>query len=178
MSRIGKNPVIVPAGVEAKLDGNILEVKGPKGTVVEEIHPEMKVTVEEGQILVERPSNIKRHRALHGMTRTKIYNHVVGVTEGYSKKLEITGTGYRAEKSGNKLNLNLGYSHPIVLEDPQGIEVEVPSNTSIIVSGPDKQAVGAHAAKIRSYREPEPYKGKGIRYSDEHIIRKVGKTGS
>ncbi|MDO5037276.1 MAG: 50S ribosomal protein L6 [Tissierellia bacterium] len=179
MSRIGKNPVIIPAGVEVNLkDGHVLEFKGPKGTIEEAIHPDMKITIENGEILVERPSENKKHKSLHGMTRTKIFNHVEGVLNGYSKQLEITGTGYRAEKAGKSLNLNLGFSHPVTLEDPEGIEVEVPNNTTIIVRGADKQAVGAHAAKIRSYREPEPYKGKGIRYTDEHIIRKVGKTGS
>lgn len=178
MSRIGKKPIEIPAGVEVKVqEGNVVSVKGPKGSLEQVIRPEIKVTVEDGTVMVERSSDAKEVRSLHGLSRTLIANQIEGVVNGYEKALEIIGTGYRASKSGKKLSLNLGFSHPVELEDPEGIEVEVPSNTEIIVRGVDKQKVGAHAAKIRSYREPEPYKGKGVRYKDEHVRRKVGKTG-
>ncbi|MDY6044666.1 MAG: 50S ribosomal protein L6 [Peptoniphilus sp.] len=177
MSRIGKNPIDIPSGVDVKIDGNIVEVKGPKGTLQTEVDPAIAVAIEDNQVVVTRPNDNKNIRALHGLYRTLIANNIEGVVNGYEKKLEIIGTGYRAQKSGNKLNLNLGFSHPIELEDPEGIEVEVPSNTELTIRGIDKQKVGAYAAYIRSFRSPEPYKGKGIRYVGEHVRRKVGKTG-
>ena len=178
MSRIGKKPIEIPAGVEIKIsDKNVVEVKGPKGTLTTEISPELKVTMEDNQLVVERPNDSKKIRELHGLYRTLIANNVEGVVNGYAKEMDIIGTGYRAAKSGKKLNLSLGFSHPVELEDPEGIEVEVPSNTKIIVRGIDKQKVGAYAAYIRSFRQPEPYKGKGVRYVDEVVRRKVGKTG-
>lgn len=177
MSRIGKNPIDIPSGVEVKLNGNVVEVKGPKGSLQTEFDPAIDIAIEDNQVIVTRPNDNKDIRALHGLYRTLIANNIEGVVNGYEKKLEIIGTGYRAQKQGKKLNLNLGHSHPIELEDPEGIEVEVPSNTEITVRGIDKQKVGAYAAKIRSFRSPEPYKGKGIRYVGEHVRRKVGKTG-
>ena len=177
MSRIGKNPIEIPTGVEVKLNGQVVEVKGPKGILQTEVDPIISVAIEDNQVLVTRPNDEKNIRALHGLYRTLIANNIEGVVNGYEKKMEIIGTGYRAQKSGNKLTLNLGHSHPIELTDPEGIEVEVPANTQIIVRGIDKQKVGAYAAKIRSFRAPEPYKGKGIRYVDEYVRRKVGKTG-
>lgn len=177
MSRIGKNPIDIPSGVEVKLNGNVVEVKGPKGSLQTEFDPVIDIAIEDNQVIVTRPNDNKDIRALHGLYRTLIANNIEGVVNGYEKKLEIIGTGYRAQKQGKKLNLNLGHSHPIELEDPEGIEVEVPSNTEITVRGIDKQKVGAYAAKIRSFRSPEPYKGKGIRYVGEHVRRKVGKTG-
>ena len=177
MSRIGLKPIEIPAGVEIKFTDGLVEVKGPKGNLSQEVGSGFKVNIEEGQLSVERPSETKNDKSLHGLYRTLIQNMVVGVTEGYSKQLEIVGTGYRAQKQGNKLNLSLGYSHPLVLEDPEGITTEVPSERVIIVKGIDKQLVGDYTAKIRAYRKPEPYKGKGVKYSDEHIRRKVGKTG-
>ncbi|CAC9934343.1 ribosomal protein L6 [Aedoeadaptatus nemausensis] len=177
MSRIGKNPIDIPSGVEVKLNGNVVEVKGPKGSLQTEFDPAIDIAIEDNQVIVTRPNDNKDIRALHGLYRTLIANNIEGVVNGYEKKLEIIGTGYRAQKQAKKLNLNLGHSHPIELEDPEGIEVEVPSNTEITVRGIDKQKVGAYAAKIRSFRSPEPYKGKGIRYVGEHVRRKVGKTG-
>ena len=169
MSRIGKKPIEIPKGVDIKVDGQTVTVKGPKGELTQSFDKDLKIELNDGVLTVERPNEIKRIKALHGLTRTLIYNMIIGVTEGYSKSLEIIGTGYRA--------LNLGFSHPLELEDPEGIEVEVHSANSIIVKGNDKQKVGAYAAYIRSFREPEPYKGKGIRYTDEYVRRKVGKTG-
>lgn len=178
MSRIGRMPVVVPAGVEVKVaENNEMQVKGPKGTLTQQLSSEMKITVENGQIIVERPSEDKRHKSLHGLTRTLINNMVVGVTQGYEKTLEINGVGYRASKSGKKLVLNLGYSHPVEMEEPAGLTIEVPAQNKIVVKGIDKQAVGEFAAKIRSKRAPEPYKGKGIKYDYEVIRRKEGKTG-
>ena len=177
MSRIGKNPIDIPSGVEVKINGNVVEVKGPKGSLQTEFDPVIDIAIEDNQVIVTRPNDNKDIRALHGLYRTLIANNIEGVVNGYEKKLEIIGTGYRAQKQGKKLNLNLGHSHPIELEDPEGIEVEVPNNTEITVKGIDKQKVGAYAAKIRSFRSPEPYKGKGIRYVGEHVRRKVGKTG-
>lgn len=177
MSRIGKNPIDIPSGVEVKINGNVVEVKGPKGSLQTEFDPVIDIAIEDNQVIVTRPNDNKDIRALHGLYRTLIANSIEGVVNGYEKKLEIIGTGYRAQKQGKKLNLNLGHSHPIELEDPEGIEVEVPNNTEITVKGIDKQKVGAYAAKIRSFRSPEPYKGKGIRYVGEHVRRKVGKTG-
>ncbi|NLW22807.1 MAG: 50S ribosomal protein L6 [Tissierellia bacterium] len=179
MSRIGLKPIDIPSGVEIKIDDkNFVEIKGPKGAIGQQLSPEMEIKIEENQILVNRPSENKRHKSLHGLTRTLIANMIEGVTKGYEKKLEIHGTGYRAQKQGKKLILNLGFSHPIELEDPEGIEVEVPAANQIIVKGIDKQKVGNYAAVIRDFRKPEPYKGKGIRYADEVIRRKVGKTGN
>ena len=177
MSRIGRLPVAIPAGVEVKLDGRTLTVKGPKGTLTQELHPDMIVEVGAGEITVTRPSDENSDRALHGLTRTLINNMVEGVTKGYSKKLEIVGVGYRTEKQGKKLVLNLGYSHQIFFEEENGITFEVPDNTTIIVKGINKQAVGQIAAQIREKRPPEPYLGKGIKYEGEKIRRKSGKTG-
>ncbi|WP_085875613.1 50S ribosomal protein L6 [Peptoniphilus vaginalis] len=177
MSRIGKKPIEIPKGVEVKVDGQTVIVKGPKGELKQSFDKDLKIELNDGVLTVERPNDIKRIKALHGLTRTLIYNMIIGVTEGYTKSLEIVGTGYRAAKKGKVLSLNLGFSHPLDIEDPEGIEVEVPSPNSIIIKGNDKQQVGAYAAYIRRFREPEPYKGKGIRYTDEHVRRKVGKTG-
>ena len=178
MSRIGLKPINIPAGVEIKInENNLVEVKGPKGQLAEQINPGMEIKIEDGVLTVARPSDDKKFRSLHGLTRTLISNMVVGVTEGYAKTLEIEGTGYRAAKKGNVLALTLGFSHPVELEDPAGIEVEVPAQNKIIIKGIDKQQVGNYAANIRDYRKPEPYKGKGIKYAGEVIRRKVGKTG-
>lgn len=178
MSRIGLKPIEIPAGVEIKIsEDNLVEVKGPKGQLSQQIDSEMEIKIEDGVLTIARPSELKRHKSLHGLSRTLIYNMVVGVTEGYQKSLEIVGTGYRAAKQGNKLVLTLGFSHPLELEDPEGIEVEVPAASQIIVRGINKQQVGNYASKIRDYRKPEPYKGKGVKYTDEVIRRKVGKTG-
>lgn len=177
MSRIGKKPIEIPNGVVVKFDANTVTVKGPKGELSQTFDSSMKISLQDGNIIVERPSDSKKHKSLHGLVRTLIQNMVTGVTEGYKKELEIIGTGYRAAKNGKKLALNLGFSHPLELEDPAGIETEVPAPTKIIVSGIDKQQVGQYAALIRKYRQPEPYKGKGIRYVDEYVRRKVGKTG-
>ena len=177
MSIIGKNPIEIPAGVEVKVEGNVVEVKGPLGTLTQEISPEMIVEVQDGAIVVTRPSDSKTHRSLHGLTRTLIANMVEGTTKGYSRSLEIVGVGYRAAKQGNKLVLQLGYSHPIEVEPAPGIEIEVPTPTKITVKGIDKQLVGQTAANIRDFRRPEPYLGKGIRYEGERIRRKAGKAG-
>lgn len=177
MSRIGRMPVEIPAGVNVKQEGNVLTVKGPKGTIEKEFHKDMTIKVENGKIVVERPSDLKEHKALHGLTRTLINNMIIGVTQGFEKALEINGVGFRAQKQGKKLVMNLGYSHPVEMEEPAGITIEVPNPNSIIVKGIDKQAVGEFAAKIRGKRLPEPYKGKGIKYVDEVIRRKEGKTG-
>ncbi|MGE5328563.1 MAG: 50S ribosomal protein L6 [Deltaproteobacteria bacterium] len=179
MSRIGKAPIVVPKGVDVKLeDGNLMTVKGPKGTLVRQLHQDMIIKIEEGQIVVERPSEEAGHRSLHGLTRTLVNNMVVGVTNGFEKVLEINGVGYRAQKQGKKLVLTLGYSHPVEMEEPEGITVETPAQNRVIVKGIDKQAVGEFAAKIRFKREPEPYKGKGIKYENEVIRRKEGKAGA
>lgn len=178
MSRIGLKPINLPSGVEIKIDANnFVEVKGPKGQLSQQIDKDMEIKIEDGVLTVARPTENKRHKSLHGLTRTLISNMVVGVTEGYTKTLDIIGTGYRAAKQGNKLVLTLGFSHPVEMEDPAGIEVEVPAPNKILVSGIDKQQVGNYASKIRDWRRPEPYKGKGVKYSDEIIRRKVGKTG-
>ena len=179
MSRIGRAPIEIPAGVTVTVaDDNQVKVKGPKGELARQIHQDIKVTVEGNTITVERPSDDKNHRSLHGLSRTLINNMVVGVTEGFSKNLEINGVGYRAQKQGKNLNLSLGFSHPVVVEPPKGIEFDVPSANAITVSGIDKEVVGQVAAEIRSFREPEPYKGKGIKYAGEHIRRKEGKAGA
>ncbi len=177
MSRIGKLPVAIPSGVKVSLDGNKITVQGPKGTLSENLHERMTIAVETEQIVVARPSDAKQDAALHGLTRALINNMVVGVTTGFQKDLEINGVGYRAEMSGKVLTLSLGYSHPVVYELPEGISVEVEKQTKLSVKGIDKQLVGSAAAKIRSFRKPEPYKGKGIKYADERIVRKAGKAG-
>jgi len=176
MSRIGKMPVTVAKGVEVKLTNGTLNVKGPKGELNLDVHPDMKVVVDDTEIRVERPSDHKDHRALHGLTRSLINNMVMGVTEGFSKTLEIIGVGYRADAKGKGITLNLGFSHPIQYEPAEGVILECPNQTTVVVSGPDKQKVGQAAAEIRSFRPPEPYKGKGIRYQGEHVRRKAGKT--
>lgn len=177
MSRIGKLPIAIPAGVEVKMDGWDISVKGPKGTLSRSLHTDMIVKIENGQITVTRPSDEKQHRSLHGLTRALINNMVEGVTKGYEKSLDLVGVGYRASKQGNKLVLAVGYSHPVEFEPEKGLEIEVPAPTKIIVKGADKEKVGMLAANIRAIREPEPYKGKGIKYSNEVIRRKAGKAG-
>lgn len=177
MSRIGLKPITVPSGVEIKEENGMVTVKGPKGELKQKISKELKLNMEDGVLNVERPNDEKKIKALHGLTRSLIANMVEGVTNGFKKELVIIGTGYRAQKQGKKLSLTLGLSHPLDLEDPEGIEVEVPEQNTIVVKGIDKQKVGQYAAHIRSYRRPEPYKGKGIRYKDEYVRRKVGKTG-
>ena len=176
MSRIGRLPITVPAGVEVKLDGATLTVKGKNGTLTQTFHPDMIIKVEAGVITVERPSEEKAHKALHGLTRTLIANMIEGVTEGYKKELEVVGVGYRVSMAGTKLVLELGYSHKVEMEQPAGIKFEV-QETKITVSGADKQQVGQVAAEVRSKRPPEPFHGKGVKYVDEHIRRKSGKAG-
>ncbi|MCH4072416.1 50S ribosomal protein L6 [Pseudoramibacter sp.] len=177
MSRIGNAPVAIPDGVDIKIDGHVITVKGPKGTLTRELHPDITVKQEDKEIVVTRPSDDKFHRSIHGTTRALIHNMVVGVTQGFEKKMEISGVGWRAQKKGKVLSMNLGYSHPVDMEDPEGIETKTDGPNTVIVSGIDKEAVGAYAALLRSKRPPEPYKGHGIKYADEHIRRKVGKTG-
>lgn len=177
MSRIGRMPIAVPQGVTVKVEGNLVSVKGPKGELSREIHPDMILELDNNVLTVKRPTDEKQHRALHGLSRTLVNNMVTGVTKGFTKTLEIAGVGYRAAKSGTKLNLTLGFSHPVEVNPPTGITIDVPAPNKIIVSGIDKEAVGALAAKIRGYREPEPYKGKGIKYEGEVVRRKVGKAG-
>jgi large subunit ribosomal protein L6 len=177
MSRIGRKPINVPTGVSITFDDTRITVKGPKGALSRVLHKDMKVVLEENVINVERPSDNKLHRSLHGTTRSVVANMVNGVTEGFTKNLDLVGVGYRANKNGDKLVLNVGYSHPVEIQPEFGIEFDVPTNTKIIVKGIDKELVGATAAKIRSVREPEPYKGKGIKYEGERILRKEGKAG-
>ena len=178
MSRIGRMPVAIPAGVEVKVaDGNLITVKGPKGTLTQQLEPSMTIKQEGAELHVSRPNDEKENRALHGLTRALLHNMVVGVTEGYKKELDINGVGYRAAKEGKKLILTIGYSHPVEVEETDGITIEVPSPNHIVISGCDKQKVGQFAAEVREKRPPEPYKGKGIKYTDETIRRKVGKTG-
>lgn len=177
MSRIGKMPISVPAGVEVKNDNNTITVKGPKGELTKQFSKELNIDIADGVITVSRPSDDKKHRSLHGLTRTLIANMVEGVTNRFSKTLEIEGVGYRAAKQGNKITLNLGFSHPVVFEETDLVKLDVPQPNKIVVSSIDKQAVGQFAAEIREKRPPEPYKGKGIRYAGEHIIRKEGKAG-
>jgi len=177
MSRIGKQPIEIPKGVDIKVEGNKVTVKGQKGTLEKEFHKDMIINIDDGKISVLRPSDIKLHKSLHGLTRTLINNMIEGVTKGFEKSLEINGVGYRAQKQGKKLVLTLGYSHPVEMEEPEGITVEVPAPNKIIVKGSDKQAVGEFAAKIRAKRLPEVYKGKGIRYENEVIRLKEGKAG-
>ena len=178
MSRIGRHPIAIPAGVTVEIaENNVVTVKGPKGTLEKALPTEMEIKQEGEEIVVTRPNDLKKMKSLHGLTRTLINNMVVGVTTGYEKKLEVNGVGYRAQKQGKKLILSLGYSHPVEMEDPEGITVEVPNQTELVVKGIDKQLVGNYAAKIRDWRKPEPYKGKGIKYAGEYIRRKEGKTG-
>ena len=177
MSRIGNAPIEIPAGVTVTLgEENLVTVKGPKGELSRHIHPEMKVTVEDNVVKVARPSDDKTHRSLHGLSRSLIHNMVVGVTEGFSKSLEINGVGYRAQKQGKNLVMNLGFSHQVIVPETAGITIDVPSPNQIVISGADKQQVGQFAAEVREKRPPEPYKGKGIKYADEHIRRKEGKA--
>ena len=177
MSRIGRLPITVPSGVDVTIDGRNVTVKGPKGTLSRALHPDMTVSREDGTIVVTRPTEQKGHKQLHGLTRTLVNNMVVGVTDGYRKGLEITGVGYRAALNGKKLTLNLGYSHPIEIDPPEGITFELENPTRLAVVGIDKELVGQVAAKVRQTRKPEPYKGKGVRYSGEYIRRKAGKAG-
>ena len=179
MSRIGRAPIAVPAGVEVKIeDNNVVTVKGPKGTLTQQLHPNMTIKQEGTELHVTRPNDLKENRSLHGLTRSLLHNMVVGVTDGFKKTLDVNGVGYRVAMEGGKLVMNLGYSHQVVMEVPEGLTVEVPNPNQIVVSGYDKQLVGQFAAQIREKRPPEPYKGKGIKYSDEVIRRKVGKTGA
>lgn len=178
MSRIGRKPIEIPAGVDFKLEeGNVVTVKGPKGTLTSSFRPEMIIRKEDNTVIVERPSEDKLHKSLHGLTRTLIHNMIVGVTEGFKKELEVNGVGYRVQKQGKQLVMNLGYSHQVIVEEIPGITIEAPDPNHIVISGPDKQAVGQFAAEVREKRPPEPYKGKGIKYATEHIRRKEGKAG-
>ena len=178
MSRIGRQPVAVPAGVTVDVTAeNVVTVKGPKGTLTQQLPKEMEIKVEEGSVVVTRPNDLKKMKSLHGLTRTLLNNMVVGVTEGYAKKLEINGVGYKCQKQGKKLVLSLGYSHPVEMTDPEGVDSAVEGQNKIIITGIDKEKVGQYAAEIRDKRRPEPYKGKGIKYAYEVIRRKVGKTG-
>ena len=178
MSRIGRKPITIPAGVEVKVDSdNTITVKGPKGTLTKTMHPDMTIAVEGTEILVTRPDDQKEHRSLHGLTRTLIANMVEGVTNGYSKELEIRGVGYRAQLQGKTLHMNLGFSHPVIMEPIDGITIEVPAQNKVVISGIDKQLVGHFAANVRFKRPPEPYKGAGIRYVDEVVKHKEGKAG-
>ena len=178
MSRIGRMPIAIPAGVTVEVaENNKVTVKGPKGTLERVLPAEMTIKVEDGHVVVTRPNDLKKMKSLHGLTRTLINNMIHGVTEGYEKKLEVNGVGYRAQKQGKKLTLSLGYSHPVEMEDPEGIETVLDGQNIIIVKGISKEKVGQYAAEIRDKRRPEPYKGKGIKYADEVIRRKVGKTG-
>ena len=178
MSRIGRMPIQVPAGVEIQIgEGNVVTVKVPKGTLEKQFHPDMNISVADNVMTVTRPDDEKLHRSLHGLTRTLLHNMVVGVTEGYKKELEINGIGYRAQKTGTQVTMNLGFSHPVVVDEIEGITIEVPEPTKLVIEGIDKQKVGQFAAEVRSKRPPEPYKGKGIKYANEVIRRKEGKTG-
>lgn len=179
MSRIGKMPIPIPAGVDVKIeDGNVVTVKGPKGTMTQTFRSEMGIKIEDGQVIVERSGESKSQRAFHGLTRSLLNNMVIGVNEGFEKKLEINGVGYRAQMQGSTLVLNLGYSHPVEMDPPEGVTAETPAQNQIVIKGYDKQAVGEFAAKVRAMRKPEPYLGKGVKYADERIRRKEGKTGA
>ena len=178
MSRIGKQPVSIPAGVTVDVKGNVVHVKGPKGELTQEMHKDMQIALEDGHVVVRRPSEDKLHKSLHGLTRTLIANMVEGVEKGFSKTLDVNGVGYRVEKKGSDLVMNLGFSHQVIVSEIPGITIDVPNPNQIVISGPDKQQVGQFAAEVREKRPPEPYKGKGIKYSDEVIRRKVGKTGA
>ncbi|MBQ1183445.1 MAG: 50S ribosomal protein L6 [Clostridia bacterium] len=177
MSRIGRKPIAIPSGVEVKVNGSEVTVKGPKGTLTNTFNSRITVKVEGAEILVTRPTDEKEDRALHGLTRTLVSNMVIGVTEGYKKELEVNGVGYRVQKQGKNLVMNLGFSHQVIMPEPDGITVEVPGPNSIVISGADKQKVGQFAAEVREKRLPEPYKGKGIKYVGEYIRRKEGKAG-
>ncbi len=178
MSRIGRKPIAIPAGVEFKFENGVATAKGPKGTLTQKIHPNMTVTVENNEILVTRPNDEKENRSLHGLSRTLLNNMIEGVSKGFSKELEVNGVGYRVAKQGKELVMNLGFSHQVFMSEIDGITIDVPSPNKIIISGPDKQLVGQFAAEVREKPPPEPYKGKGIKYSTEHIRRKEGKTGA
>lgn len=177
MSRIGRKPIVLPAGVEVKVDGSVVTAKGPKGTLTQSMHPNMTISVEGNEVHVTRPNDEKQNCALHGLTRTLVNNMVEGVSKGYSKELEINGVGYRAAKSGKDVTLTLGYSHPVIVSDNEDITIDVPAPNKLVISGIDKQKVGQFAAEVRGKRPPEPYKGKGIKYVDEVIRRKEGKAG-
>ena len=177
MSRIGRKPIVIPAGVDVKVEGNTVTVKGPKGELSQSFSSSISIKLEDGQIVVSRPSDDKEYRSLHGLTRTLVSNMVIGVTEGFKKELEIQGVGYRAQKQGSDLVMNLGYSHQVIMSDTEDVQTEVPSPNKIIVTGADKQKVGQFAANIREKRPPEPYKGKGIRYAGEFVAHKEGKAG-
>ena len=177
MSRIGRKPINIPAGVEAKFENGVITVKGPKGTLTQKVHPNMDVQIDGAVITVARPDDQKENRSLHGLTRTLINNMVVGVSEGFKKELEVNGVGYRVQKQGKDLVMNVGYSHQVIMSDNEDITIEVPGPNKIIINGTDKQKVGQFAAEVRSKRPPEPYKGKGIKYVDEYIRRKEGKAG-
>lgn len=177
MSRVGRKPVEIPAGVTVTLNGNTVTVKGPKGELTRTFHSDIEIKLEDNNVVVNRPSDEKLHRSLHGTTRAIIANMIEGVSKGFERNLELIGVGYRAQKQGKKLVLNVGYSHPVEIEPEEGLEIEVPANTKISIKGTDKERVGALAANIRDVRPPEPYKGKGIRYEGEQVRRKEGKTG-
>ncbi|MGN1050773.1 MAG: 50S ribosomal protein L6 [Acutalibacteraceae bacterium] len=177
MSRIGRKPINIPAGVDVKVDGSVVTVKGPKGELTQKFNPNMAIELNDGVIEVKRPDDNKENRSLHGLTRTLINNMIIGVTEGYKKELEVNGVGYRVQKQGKTLVMNLGFSHQVTMEDTEDITIEVPGPNEIIIHGADKQKVGQFAAEVREKRPPEPYKGKGIKYKDEHIRRKEGKAG-
>ena len=177
MSRIGRKPINIPAGVEVKVDGSCVTVKGPKGTLTQKFQPSMNIAVEGAEIVVTRPNYDKENRSLHGLTRTLIHNMIVGVTEGFKKELEVNGVGYRVQKQGTNLVMNLGFSHQVIVPETDEIKIEVPAPNKIIINGIDKQKVGQFAAEVREKRPPEPYKGKGIKYIDEVVRRKEGKTG-
>ena len=177
MSRIGRKPINIPTGVDVKVDGSVVTVKGPKGSLTQAFHPNMAIAVEGNEITVTRPNDEKENRALHGLTRTLIHNMVIGVTEGFKKELDVLGVGYRVQKQGKEMIMTLGYSHPVVVAETDDIKIECPTPNKIVISGSDKQKVGQFAAEVREKRPPEPYKGKGIRYVDEHVRRKEGKAG-
>jgi large subunit ribosomal protein L6 len=177
MSRIGRKPIAIPAGVEVKIDGQTVTVKGPKGTLTKSFHPNMEIKVEGAEIKVERPNDEQLNRSLHGLTRTLVANMVEGVSKGYSKELDVIGVGYRVQKQGKELVMNLGFSHKVIMPEVPGITIDCPTANKIVISGPDKQQVGQFAAEVREKRPPEPYKGKGIRYTGEYVRKKEGKTG-
>ena len=177
MSRIGRKPINIPAGVTVQVDGNVVTVKGPKGTLIQKVHHNMNVSVEGNEVLVTRPDDEKENKSLHGLTRTLIHNMVLGVTDGFKKELDVLGVGYRVLKQGKNLVMNLGYSHQVIVPEIDGISIECPTANKIVISGPDKQQVGQFAAEVREKRPPEPYKGKGIRYTGEFVRHKEGKAG-